>query len=63
MKKIILISSLSLTMVVGTSWVKPNIVLAQTCNYFAGTAVTGKSVNIDLCSIVPASSRSVDFVY
>jgi hypothetical protein len=63
MKTIILISSLSLTMVVGAFWAKPNIVLAQTCNYFAGTAVTGKSVNIDLCSIVPASSRSVDFVY
>jgi len=63
MKKIILISSLSLTMVIGASWAKPNIVLAETCNYFAGTAVTGKSVNIDLCSIVLASSRSVDFVY
>jgi len=63
MKTIILISSLSLTMVVGAFWAKPNIVLAQTCNYFAGTAVTGKSVNIDLCSIVPASSRSVNSVF
>jgi hypothetical protein len=63
MKTIILISSLSLTMVVGASLSKQNIVLSQTCNYFAGTAVMGESVNIDLCSIAPASSRSVDFVY
>lgn len=36
---------------------------AQTCNYFAGTAVTGQSVNVDLCSISVASYQSVDFVY
>jgi hypothetical protein len=36
---------------------------AQSCNYFAGTAVNGKSVNVDLCSISIPSDRSVDFVY
>jgi hypothetical protein len=39
------------------------IALAQSCNYFAGTAVNGKSVNVDLCSISIPSDRSVDFVY
>lgn len=37
--------------------------VAQTCNYFAGTASTGESVNVDLCSLSRASSRSVDFIY
>jgi hypothetical protein len=37
--------------------------LAQSCNYFAGTAVNGKSVNVDLCSISIPSDRSVDFTY
>lgn len=37
--------------------------LAQTCNYFAGRVVGGQSINIDLCSISPASPQSVDFVY
>lgn len=37
--------------------------LAQSCNYYAGTASTGDSVNVDLCSISIASSQSVDFVY
>lgn len=37
--------------------------IAQNCNYYAGTAVTGASVNVDLCSISVASSQSVDFVY
>ncbi len=37
--------------------------IAQTCNYFAGTAVTGQSINVDLCSISPVSARRVDFVY
>lgn len=37
--------------------------LAQNCNYCAGTASTGASVNVDLCSISIASSQSVDFVY
>jgi hypothetical protein len=36
---------------------------AQSCNYFAGTAVTGQSVNVDICSISRASYQSVDFVY
>jgi len=36
---------------------------AQTCNYFAGTAIGGQSVNVDLCSISRASSTSVDFTY
>jgi hypothetical protein len=36
---------------------------AQTCNYYAGTAVTGQSVNVDLCSITQASAQSMNFVY
>jgi hypothetical protein len=36
---------------------------AQSCNYFAGTAVAGQNVNVDICSISRASYQSVDFVY
>jgi hypothetical protein len=36
---------------------------AQTCNYYAGRAVGGQNLNVDLCSIIRASARSVDFVY
>ncbi|MBD3886567.1 hypothetical protein IFO70_33375 [Phormidium tenue FACHB-886] len=36
---------------------------AQTCNYYAGRAVDGQSINVDLCSISTASYRSADFVY
>ncbi len=43
--------------------IKPASTYAQNCNYFAGTAVTGQSVNVDLCSISPASTQSVNFVY
>lgn len=38
-------------------------VSAQSCNYYAGRAVGGQSVNVDLCSISRASARSVDFTY
>jgi hypothetical protein len=38
-------------------------VQAQTCNYYAGRASGGQSVNVDLCSISKASYRSIDFVY
>lgn len=38
-------------------------VSAQPCNYFAGTASTGQSINVDLCSISQASTQSVDFTY
>ncbi|MGE5656812.1 MAG: hypothetical protein ACM37W_09360 [Actinomycetota bacterium] len=42
----------------------PNqIAKAQNCNYYAGKAVGGQSVNVDLCSISRASYRSIDFVY
>jgi hypothetical protein len=36
---------------------------AQSCNYFAGTAVAGQNVNVDICSISRASYQSVNFVY
>jgi hypothetical protein len=36
---------------------------SQTCNYYAGTAVDGQSINVDLCSISRASNRSANFVY
>lgn len=59
------------TVVLGiTSLAMPAVLLiyknsadAQTCNYFAGAASTGDSVNVDLCSLSRASNRSVDFVY
>jgi hypothetical protein len=38
-------------------------VKAQTSNYYAGQAVDGRSVNIDLNTISSASSKSVNFVY
>lgn len=38
-------------------------VLAQSCNYFAGTAVGGQNINVDTCFIARASYQSVDFVY
>ncbi len=37
--------------------------VAQNCNYYAGRAVGGQSINVDLCSVRRASARSVDFVY
>ncbi|PSB27073.1 hypothetical protein C7B82_17540 [Stenomitos frigidus ULC18] len=38
-------------------------IVAQSCNYYAGQAVGGQSLNVDLCSITRASAKSVDFVY
>jgi hypothetical protein len=43
-------------------WSKQEV-LAQSCNYFAGTAVGGRNINVDTCSISRASYQSVDFVY
>jgi hypothetical protein len=39
------------------------VVSAQSCNYFAGTAVGGQKVNLNTCSINRVSYVSVDFVY
>lgn len=36
---------------------------AQTCTYFAGAAVGGQSINVDLCSINRLSPDSVEFGY
>lgn len=33
------------------------------CNYYAGEAVTGQAVNLDLCSITTNNSNQVGFVY
>jgi hypothetical protein len=38
-------------------------VLSQTSNFFAGTAVGGQAINVDLRSIRRVSSSSIDFVY
>jgi hypothetical protein len=43
-------------------WSKQEV-LAQSCNYFAGTAVGGQNINVDTCSISRASYPSVDFIY
>jgi hypothetical protein len=37
--------------------------VAQSCNYFAGTAVTGQKVNVNTCSIDRANYGRVNFVY
>jgi hypothetical protein len=37
--------------------------IAQSCNFFAGTAVGGQKVNLNICSISRVNYRSVDFVY
>jgi len=36
---------------------------AQTSNWFAGTAVGGQAVNVDLNSIRQVSANSLDFTY
>jgi hypothetical protein len=38
-------------------------VKAQSCNYYAGIAVTGQKVNLDTCSISKSSDRGTNFVY
>jgi len=45
--------------IVGT----PSPAMAQNCSYYAGQAVGGQSINVELCSISKASTRSMDFVY
>jgi hypothetical protein len=49
------------TVYLSSSGVSP--VHAQTCDYYAGQAVGGQSINVNLCSISQASQRSVNFVY
>lgn len=63
MKKIILLFSVSCTLLTSLLTLESKPSFAQTCNYFAGTAVGGQRINVDLCSIAPASPESVDFVY
>ena len=36
---------------------------SSSCNYFAGKAVEGQSVNVDLCSVSPRSSGAIAFSY
>ena len=35
----------------------------SSCNYFAGKAIEGQSVNVDLCSVSPKSSGAIAFSY
>lgn len=37
--------------------------IAQSCNYFAGTAVEGQKVNLNTCSVDRVSYKSADFTY
>lgn len=37
--------------------------VAQSCNYFAGSAVTGQKVNVNTCSISRVNYGRVNFVY
>lgn len=53
------------------SFVPPSNILAQksdtphqtACNYFAGKAIGGQAINLDLCSIQPGNLSSVAFIY
>lgn len=63
MKNLVLLFSVSCTLLTSLFTLETKPSMAQTCNYFAGTAVGGQSINVDLCSISPASPQSVDFVY
>jgi len=63
MKNIGLLVSLPCALLASALFLQQEPVSAQTCNYFAGTAVAGQSLNVDLCSISPASPKSVDFIY
>ena len=57
-------SVLGICLIVGTLVsVSSQEALAQSCNYFAGTAIGGQEINVDICSISRASYQSVDFVY
>jgi hypothetical protein len=38
-------------------------VKAQSCNYYAGIAVTGQRVNLDTCSISKSSDHGINFIY
>jgi hypothetical protein len=62
-KRILLSLSLTLSGLVSPLIAEQFSVSAQTCNYFAGAASTGESVNVDLCSVSRASERSIDFTY
>jgi len=61
MKKPLLLGSLFLW--IGSSTVFPDLAASQVCNYFAGTAVAGQSINVDLCSIGRISPTEVNFTY
>ncbi len=56
-------SGLLLLTVIATSLMISEPTAAQSCNYYAGRAVGGQTLNVDTCSISRASYRSVDFVY
>ncbi|OLP19966.1 hypothetical protein BST81_02505 [Leptolyngbya sp. 'hensonii'] len=63
MNKFSLGLSLSCALIGASLLWSPPKAQAESCNYFAGTAVAGQAVNVDLCSISRASARSVNFVY
>ncbi len=63
MKNLMVVISISLFTVPVALLTDQTFAVAQICNYFAGTASTGESVNVDLCSLSRASDRSIDFVY
>jgi serine/threonine protein kinase, bacterial len=45
------------------SAINPKSNIKSSCNYYAGDAVTGQAVNLDLCSITTNNSNQVGFVY
>ncbi len=47
----------------GFSKTVPSQSTIPSCNYFAGKAVNGESVNVDLCSVSQESSGTIAFVY
>ena len=63
MNKLCVLFGLSYTIIGTVFFGEQHPVKAQRCNYFAGTAVTGQSINLNLCSISRSSYSSVYFVY
>lgn len=62
MQKVVLVLGFCVLVSALSCWGKQDV-SAQSCNYFAGTAVGGQAVNVDTCSISRASYQSVDFIY
>ncbi|WP_017302925.1 hypothetical protein [Spirulina subsalsa] len=61
--RILLFTALPVGVIVGTLLGSQSPTSPQNCRSYAGQAVTGQSVFVDLCSVTPVSARSVNFTY